>query len=118
MQDDIYNDILAENERRLERLQANYDPVTGEGLAELTGLKRVKLEIPDFAVPVQWVPPEMMQNKLIKEVLKAGSVKAYIEGKKWKYGAPSYLEIERRIRRIRHRYDFCCWAFWSACFPG
>lgn len=102
---------MAENERRLARLRAEYDPVTGEGLADLLGLKYVRLEISDFALPLQWVPATMMENKLIKEVAKAGSIDAYITKKKWKYGAPDRIDIERRIRRIRHKYDFCAWAF-------
>ena len=107
----MIDDILVENERRWKRLRAEYDPVTGEGIAELTGLKRVKLEIADFAIPVQLVPPEMLENKLIKEIRKAKTIANYIATKKWKYGVPDTLEIERRIRRIRHKYDFCCWAF-------
>lgn len=111
MQEDIYKQIIEENEKRLKHLQADYDPVTGEGLAELLGEERVRLEIPDFDIPVQYVPKEMMQNKLIKEVAKAGSIEAYIEKKDWKYGIPDHLEIERRIRRIRHKHDFCHWAY-------
>jgi hypothetical protein len=111
MQEDIYRQFIAENERRWERLRAEYDPVTGQGVAELTGLKRVKLCIPDYAIPVQWVPPEMMKNKLVREVVRAKGIAPYIEKKKWKYGKPSPLEIERRIRRIRHKHDFVCWAF-------
>lgn len=111
MQEDIISSILAENEKRLERLQAQYDPVTGEGLAELLGEKRVKLCISDFAIPVQWVTKDMMENKLVKEIKKAKTIENYIATKKWKYAAPDKLEIERRLRRIRHRYDFCHWAY-------
>lgn len=111
MQENIYNQIIAENEERWKRLRAEYDPMTGEGLAELLGEKRVLLKIKDFAIPEQWVPEEMMGNKLIKEVAKAGSIEKYIETKNWKYGAPDFIEVERRIRRIRHKYDFCFWAF-------
>ena len=109
--DATYNEFLAENEKRWERLRAEYDPVTGEGVEKWTGNKRVKLEISDYAIPVQWVPVAMMGNKLIKEVKKAGSIEEYIAKKKWKYGAPDKLEIERRIRRIRHKYDFVHWAY-------
>lgn len=111
MQEDTIREILAENEKRLERLEARYDPVTGEGLAELLGEKRVRLEIPDFAIPVQWVPEEMMGNKMVREVAKAGSIEKYIATKKWKYGAPGREEVERRLRRIRHKHDFCHWAY-------
>lgn len=107
----IYEQFLAENEKRWVRLRAKYDPVTGEGLAELLGEKRVRLEISDFAIPVQWVPEDMMKNPFIREVAKAGSIARYIEKHKWKYGPPDDLEIERRIRRVRHRYDFCHWAY-------
>ena len=109
--EDVYQEFLAENEKRWKRLRAEYNPVTGEGISELTGIKRYKLSIPDFAVPVQWVPKGMMENKLIKEVVKAGSIENYIATKKWKYGAPDTLEIERRIRRIRHKHDFVYWAY-------
>ena len=103
--------IIAENQVRWERLQANYNPVTGEGLAEYLGEKRVKLCIPDFAIPEQWVPEEMMNNKLVKQVVKAGGIQKYIDTKKWKQGKPSFLDIERSLRRIRHKYDYCHWAF-------
>lgn len=109
--DAIYNEFLAENEKRWKRLRAEYDPVTGENLAELLGEKRVKLVISDYAIPVQWVPIDMMENKLVKEVKKAKTIENYIATKNWKYGAPSPLEIERRLRRIRHKYDFCHWAY-------
>lgn len=111
MQDAIYKQIIEENESRLHRLRAEYDPVTGEGLAELLGEERVKLEISDFSIPVQWVPKEMMKNPLIKEVAKAGSIETYIGKHNWKYSTPTHLDIERRIRRIRHKHDFCHWAF-------
>lgn len=109
--DAIYKQFLEENEKRWKRLRAEYNPVTGEGVEELTGLKRYKLEISDFAIPVQWVPKSMMENKLIKEVAKAGSIEKYIATKKWKYGAPDHFTIERRIRRIRHKHDFVHWAY-------
>ena len=109
--DDTYKLFLEENEKRWKRLRADYDPVTGEGVSELTGIKRIKLEISDFAIPVQWVPESMMKNKLIKEIAKAGNIEKYIATKKWKYGTPGRLEIERRIRRIRHKHDFVHWAY-------
>lgn len=109
--DELYAQFLDENEKRWERLRAEYDPVTGEGVEKWTGNKRHKLVIPDFAIPVQYVPMSMMKNKLIMEVEKAGSIDKYIATHKWKYGAPSKTEIERRIRRIRHKHDFTFWAY-------
>lgn len=103
--------ILAEDSKRKLQLSANYNPVTGEGLAEYLGEKRVKLKIEDFAIPVQWVPVEMMENKLVKAVAKAGSIQEYIAAKKWKGPVPTHHDIEIRLRRIRHKHDFCFWAY-------
>ena len=52
-----------------------------------------------------------MRNKLVKEIRKAGSIEEYIATKKWKYGAPDRLEVERRLRRIRHKHDFVHWSY-------
>ncbi|MBP5720479.1 MAG: hypothetical protein J6W82_05385 [Bacteroidales bacterium] len=109
--EELIEQLIAEDERRLEYLEAEYDPVTGEGLEDLLGQERVKLEISDFAVPVQYVPVSMMENKLIREVSKAGSIEKYLRTKKWKYGAPTFQDVERRIRRVRHKYDFAYWAY-------
>ena len=111
MQADTYNDIMAENGRRWRRLQAEYDPVSGEGLDALLGERRVKLRIPDFAIPEQWVPEEMTANPLVRGIVRAGGIAKYIAKRKWKWGAPDALEIERRLRRLRHRYDFCHWSY-------
>jgi len=111
MQEDIYDGIIAENARRWERLRAEYDPVTGRGVEQLTGIKRSVLRIPDFAIPEQYVPKEMLKNKMIREIVRAGGIEKYISTKKWKYGIPTFQDIEQRIRRIRHKYDFVFWAF-------
>lgn len=113
MQATVYKDIIAENEKRWERLRADYNPVTGEGLSELLGEKRVRLEIADFPIPVQWVPEEMMKNRMVADVAKAGSIAKYIEKKKWTGEESATFQIERTLRRIRHKYDFCNWAYWT-----
>lgn len=103
--------IIKENKKRWHRLQAEYDPVTGEGLAELLEEERVLLSIPDYAIPEQWVPKDMMDNALVKQIVKAGGIQKYIDKKKWKGDIPTYHDIEIRLRRIRHKYDYCNWAF-------
>lgn len=109
--DEEYQKIIAENELRREKLAANYDPITGKGLDKYLEEKRVLLEIPDFAIPEQWVPESMMRNPMIKGIVKAGSIQKYIDTRKWKSRTPEFLDIERQIRRIRHKHDFCFWAY-------
>lgn len=107
----LVNSILEENEKRWKTLKADYNPVTGEGLPG----DRVKLEIPDFAIPVQYVPRRMLRNKFVHEIIKAGSIAQFLKDHPDdpKINSPHKVEVE--LRKIRHRYDFPFWAYF--CFP-
>ena len=105
-------DIIAENQRRCAMYAAHYDAITGQGLPELLDEERSQLRIPDFAVPVQYVPKRMMKVKLIRNIVRAGGIQKFIDRHKWKSeDIPTFQEIEDELRRIRHKYDFCNWAF-------
>ncbi|MCQ2219796.1 MAG: hypothetical protein MJZ12_00300 [Prevotella sp.] len=97
--------ILEENERRWVTLRADYDPITGEGAPG----ERVKLEIPDFAIPVQYVPKEMMKNTLVKKIVRCKTIAKFIE--KYGKGELTYHDVELSLRRIRHKHDFLFWAY-------
>lgn len=113
MQEDIIDGILAENEKRLARLKAGYDPVTGEGLAELLEEKRYKVHISDYAIPDQWVPKAYAENKLVRAIVRAGGIDKFIQKRRWQGEPPSHFDIERRLRRLRHKHDFCFWAYFT-----
>lgn len=104
---DIYSSIIAENEIRKKRLQADFDPVTG---ADAPG-ERVLLHIPDFALPDQWVPVEMMRNTLVKNILKYGSIRKFISNHPFEDAPPTFEDVEKQLRRIRHKHDFIHWAY-------
>lgn len=104
---DIYSSILAENEIRKKKLQADFDPVTG---ADAPG-ERVLLHIPDFALPDQWVPVEMMRNTLVKNILKYGSIRKFISNHPFEDAPPTFEDVEKQLRRIRHKHDFIHWAY-------
>ncbi len=113
---DIYDALIAENLKRWKRLQADYNAVTGDGMEELTGMKRVKLHIKDFkGLETQWVPEEVMADPLVYAVAKAGSIQAFIDSFEWTSEIPTVIDVEHRLRRIRHKHDFAFWAFF--CFP-
>lgn len=95
-----------ENAKRWKTLRAEYNPVTGEGLKN-----RVRLEIPDFAIPVQWVPPAMLRNGFIRELVRCGSIQALLEEYPDDDIYKTTHDVELEIRRIRHKYDFAAWAF-------
>ena len=61
--------MLAESAKRMERIEAKYDPVTGDGLQWMENpithenlYNRKKVTIPDHIIPVQWMPEEMLQQ--------------------------------------------------------
>lgn len=97
-------DILKENERRNDEIKSPFNPLTGEGVF----LKRKKIEIPDFWLPVQYVPVEMAKEPFIKALIKCGSIAAFMK----ETGTDIDAEIlSEMIVRIRCKYDFCFWAF-------
>lgn len=99
--------IVNENKRRLKRLQADYDPLTGEGGVG----ERVKLKLDDYPIPVQYIPVEMMEVTLVQELKKAGSITKFIQTHPWKSKPPSQARVAEMLVDIREKYDFQYWAF-------
>lgn len=104
---DTYKEILAENKVRMKKLLADFDPITGK---DAPG-DRMLLHISDFALKDQWVPKEMMDNTLVKNILKYGSIKKFLKEHPFEDDAPTFHEVELMLRRIRHKYDFIHWAY-------
>lgn len=98
--------ILQENDRRNDRLHAPFDPITGEGS---TG-RRVRVEITDFVVAVQWLPEPMMEVELVKRLVAAGSIRRFLIdtlGLEPNEGDAS--KVARQLIRVRCRHDFPFW---------
>lgn len=111
MQGDIYDSLIAENQQRLLTLEADYDPLTGDGLAELLKDERKLLHIPDYPIPKQYVPVDMFKVPLIKKIVEAGSIAKFIQTHKWTADAPDPADIAMEIAKLRNKYDFCAWAY-------
>ena len=106
----LINDLISENKVRYQRLLADYDPITGHGAPAFEG--RTELCISDFPIPVQYVPQQMMKVKLIRKLAKYGSISRFL--KEYPLNQEyTFLDIERKIREIRHKYDFCFWAYFQ-----
>lgn len=102
-------DMLDENARRRAAIGAVFNPVTGEGS---TGA-RVRLRIADFALPVQWVPREVAQSKLVRRIVRAGSIGAFLESQGIDDTPEARADIDDLIVRVRCLHDF---PFWAAVF--
>ena len=102
--------ILQENRRRNAAINAPFNPYTGEGAVG----DREKVVIEDFPIPTQCLPVEMLQVKLIKKLVKAGSIKKFLtDTLKVEYNEEDRLKVIDQFVRIRIKYDFC---FWTASY--
>lgn len=100
--------LLAENDRRNEIMFAKFDPVTGEGSIG----ERVRVSIADFAIPVQWLPVEMMDIPLVKKLVKAGSIDNFLSSVMHvEPNDDDFIKVSRTLIRLRFKHDF---PFWTA----
>lgn len=110
-------EILRENERRRKLMAPPFDPVTGK---DSVGERR-KFVLPDFGIPEQWLPVEMMQEPLVKRLLAAGSIEKLTKASKKALGEEGdeadpeecFEAIAENLIRLRIKYDF---PFWAATF--
>ena len=107
--------IVGENRRRNKALRAVFNPVTGEGCVG----ERVKVTISDFALKTLWLPVEMMDEPMVRQLVEAGSIKKFYqqlldddeEGDMPAYSEETKETIIKSFNRLRIKYDFCFWAF-------
>lgn len=122
----IIRNIIEENTRRNEEINAPFNPITGKGSVG----ERKKVVIDDFPLRVQYLPVEMLDIPLVKKLIKYGSIDAFLRSiweEKHKddeeidandyYGGYEFVEdlhkVINQFVRLRIRYDF---PFWAAMF--
>lgn len=99
--------ILQEDDSRLAAIAAPLDPVTGEGSIG----ERVRVVVKDMpGTPVMWLPVEMMDNELVKQLLAAKTVKNYIRRNRWEYTDENIDLVVEAFIRVRITFDFPFWA--------
>jgi len=107
-----------ENTKRLRKLKADYNPITGEG-ADLwdeetrTNLYyRKRTEISDHVIPVQYLTSETRKNALYKAVIKHGSIANYIAKEIGEEPTTEVVQyVQRALVEARYRTDFIHWAY-------
>lgn len=106
----VIKKILSENERRRGALFAPFNPITGQGSIG----KRVAFNIPDYPIPTQLLPVEMLSEPFVKALAKAGSVEKLISTVlKLPVTDDAREKVVEQFTRIRSQYDF---PFWAAVF--
>lgn len=103
-------DILADNKKRQDTIHMSFNPVTGENSIG----KRVRVHIDDFPLPDQWLPQEMMSYPLVEQIVKSGSIDAFLSDVLGVEPNKSDREkVIEQFTRIRIKEDPC---FWLAAF--
>lgn len=103
----IIDNLIAENDRRNNLIFATFNPLTGEGSIG----QRSRLEISDFAIPIQWVPSEMMEIPLVKKLADAGSIAKFLSNAlQVEPTASDHHKVAESLIRLRYRFDFPFWA--------
>ena len=100
------DDILKENERRNAVMSARFNPITGEGSIG----EREKVTIADYPTPIQYLPVEMLNVPLVRQLADAGSIGAFIKSIGEEDSEEQRERVIERFVRIRCRHDFPFWA--------
>ena len=111
------SDILKENRQRREEKYKHFNPITGEGS---TGNRR-KVTISDFPLKVQYLPEKMMDVPLVRQLVEAGSVRAFLSDLGAEYTEADAHKVVEAFVRIRIEHDFAFWAamyVWIKCKGG
>ena len=99
--------IITENNRRNAEIYAPFDPVSGNGSIG----ERTKILIDDFPIHTQWLPVEMMNVPLVRQLVGAGSIRTFLtDYMEVEYSEADRLKVIEQFVRIRYRYDFAFWA--------
>lgn len=112
--------MLFENQKRLKHLEADYNPITGEG-ADIRHPStneniycRKRVEIPDHIeqLRVQWLPYETRHNLLYKAVMKYGSIAEYIRQELEEEPDEDMIQFtQRSLIEVRYNTDPLFWFY-------
>ena len=102
-------ELLLEDKRRTDIANATFNPITGEGSIG----ERKLVVIPDFPISHQWLPKTMLRTQLVKKIVKAGSIYAFLKevGEDVEDIDKAREKVIEQFTRLRCRHDF---PFWSA----
>lgn len=99
-------DLLRENVERNKIKKAPFNPYTGEN----SPLDRVLFKVDDFYLPEQYIPVNMAEIPIIKEIASCQSISEFLK----KIGEDDTKEnrsaISKTLIKIRSQHDFFYWA--------
>ena len=105
--DSSLQQILDTDKKRTQEINKTFNPITGQGSVG----ERVRLDITDFSLPIQYIPKDMMKIPLIRLLAKHKSISSLlINHFHVRPTQQEYTKVSRAIIRLRFRNDFPFWA--------
>lgn len=100
------DNILKENELRTARINAKFNPITGENSVG----ERFTFELKDFPIKIQYLPVSMRKVPLVKQLKKAGSIEQFLLDIYGDSNEEDRLKVIEQFVRLRNEHDFPFWA--------
>lgn len=104
--------LIKENARRNAEVYAPFDPISGRGSVG----ERQCVVIEDFPLNTQYLPVEMLSVPLVSQLLKAGTIKAFLQkldknrNCQEEQSENDRIKVIKQFVRLRCKYDFAFWA--------
>ena len=102
VEESVLQDLVRENIRRNREIFEGFNPVTGRGAPG----ERVKIVLPDSPIRVQYMPKRCVEHNIfLKQLIKAGSIKKYIDQLGWEQTDEHYQDVVRAMVVARAEED-------------
>lgn len=100
-------ELCKEDSRRLAIIRAPFNPITGEGSVG----RREEVNLSDLYPYKMFLPKTMLANKLVKQLIKTGSIQDFCITRYGHYDLELREKVIREFVRVRSRHDFPFYAY-------
>ena len=101
------DELLRENERRMTEIHAPFNPLTGENSVG----ERKRVHMDDLYPYDMLLPLSMLQNKMVKLILEAGSIEQFCLERYGEYIPDIRERVVREFVKVRCKHDFPFYAY-------
>lgn len=100
-------ELVSEDDRRVAEIRAPFNPITGEGSVG----NRKKVHIEDMYPYDILLPVPMFHNKLVKLILKVGSIRQFCLDRYGECSRETREKVVRKFIQVRCKHDFPFYAY-------
>lgn len=100
-------ELVSEDDRRVAEIRAPFNPITGEGSVGT----RKKVHLDDLHPYDMLLPLPMLQNKLVKLILKVGSIRQFCLDRYGECSRETREKVVRKFIQVHCKHDFPFYAY-------